>query len=178
MITMDKLPFNTNINWFSIKNYLGCLRVNMKNGFKITHILPILCVLCIFVAPLLASGSGRIQHAISDAIYQIYQPVCHQLPQRSWQLGGYPLAVCIRCTVFYFSGLLIVIFYYLKRTITFFPIRNYILFTLPTFFDIIAEMTGLSGSHNSIRVISAVFLAFAFFHCLLRSLASGRYYFA
>ena len=39
-------------------------------------------------------------------IYLFFSSICHQLPERSWHIGGEPLAVCIRCTSIYFGFLL------------------------------------------------------------------------
>lgn len=39
-------------------------------------------------------------------LYQSFALICHQLPERSWQLGGAPLAVCSRCTAIY-GGVLV-----------------------------------------------------------------------
>lgn len=39
--------------------------------------------------------------ALSFIIYQAFSYVCHQLPERSFFIAGYPLAVCARCTGVY-----------------------------------------------------------------------------
>lgn len=33
--------------------------------------------------------------------YLLFSPICHQIPERSFQLCGYPLAVCHRCSGVY-----------------------------------------------------------------------------
>jgi uncharacterized membrane protein len=38
-------------------------------------------------------------------IYLFFSAICHQLPARTWNLHGEPLAVCIRCTGIYFGFL-------------------------------------------------------------------------
>ena len=43
-------------------------------------------------------------------LYQSFSLICHQIPERSWQFSGAPLAVCSRCTAIYvgvFAGVLI-----------------------------------------------------------------------
>jgi uncharacterized membrane protein len=38
-------------------------------------------------------------HPIAAALgYFFFSPICHQLPDRAWQLFGHPLALCARCT--------------------------------------------------------------------------------
>lgn len=39
--------------------------------------------------------------ALSTPIYQAFSYVCHQIPERSFSIMGYPLAVCVRCTGIY-----------------------------------------------------------------------------
>jgi len=36
-------------------------------------------------------------------ISSFFSPVCHQIPEYSLSLFGYPLAVCARCTAIYFG---------------------------------------------------------------------------
>ena len=51
--------------------------------------------LAILAAPLLGSFP----------LYAFFSFICHQLPDRSWHLGGEPLGVCIRCTAISFGFL-------------------------------------------------------------------------
>ena len=41
-----------------------------------------------------------------ELIYKFFSSICHQIPARSWHIGGEPLGVCIRCTSIYFGFLL------------------------------------------------------------------------
>jgi uncharacterized membrane protein len=150
-----------------------------KNDVKKSRILPLLCLLFLWcsgivAAPLMISGGGSIRNAFSEVLYQIYQPVCHQLPQRSWQLAGYPLAVCIRCTVFYLTGLFIALYFFIKGSITLIPIKYYLLLALPSLVDFLLEKTGLHVTTFPVRTLTAILLAMAFFHCLIRSLSRDR----
>jgi uncharacterized membrane protein len=149
----------------------------MKLMIKSKSVLPVLIILFlwnsgILITPLLAASSYPLFKLLAGWLYQLYDPVCHQLPERSWDIAGMPLPTCIRCTVFYFCGLLITFYYFVKKTIILFPVKFYILLMLPTAFDFILEMTGLYNDTPLIRTVTAILLAYALFHCLIRSLCS------
>jgi uncharacterized membrane protein len=56
--------------------------------------------LAIVAAPVLASRA----HALPAALlYLAFSPICHQLPDRSFFLCGYPWAVCHRCAGVYWG---------------------------------------------------------------------------
>ncbi|HYM09095.1 MAG TPA: DUF2085 domain-containing protein [Bryobacterales bacterium] len=58
-------------------------------------------VAAIFAAPLLAEASS----VAAVPLYAAFSWVCHQRPQRTWLLGAYPLAVCVRCLGIYLGAL-------------------------------------------------------------------------
>ena len=37
--------------------------------------------------------------------YAVFSWICHQHPERTWHLAGYPLAVCVRCLGLYVGAL-------------------------------------------------------------------------
>jgi uncharacterized membrane protein len=51
----------------------------------------------IFLAPLLRSRSS----GAAPFFYALFSPICHQIPERSFFLRGFPLAVCGRCLGIY-----------------------------------------------------------------------------
>ena len=59
-------------------------------------------VLAAVVASPLAASAGRGEGWF---LYEAFEAVCHQQPERSWHLQGQPLAVCVRCFGLY-AGLL------------------------------------------------------------------------
>ncbi|MGH9901917.1 MAG: DUF2085 domain-containing protein [Pyrinomonadaceae bacterium] len=68
----------------------------------------------IFSAPLMqARGSVLWSHAV----YQAFGVVCHQMPERSFHFGGYPLAVCARCAGLYAGFAAGVLLYPLVRSV-------------------------------------------------------------
>ena len=73
----------------------------------------------IFAAPIAQAGRHT---TLASAIYYGFSFVCHQIPERSFHLGGHKFAVCSRCTGLY-SGFALAALVYpfvrsLKRTDT------------------------------------------------------------
>jgi uncharacterized membrane protein len=72
----------------------------------------------LLVAAPLAQANGL--QWFSLAVYEAFSHVCHQIPERSFYIAGYPLAVCARCTGLYVGFAVAVAFYplmtSLKRT--------------------------------------------------------------
>jgi uncharacterized membrane protein len=56
-----------------------------------------LCAVVV-AAPLLASHSC---HNVASVLYMLFSQICHQIPERSFSLCGYPLPVCHRCCGIY-----------------------------------------------------------------------------
>jgi uncharacterized membrane protein len=52
----------------------------------------------IAAAPWFASHS---YHNVASALYLLFSGICHQIPERSFALFGYPLPVCHRCAGIY-----------------------------------------------------------------------------
>jgi uncharacterized membrane protein len=69
-----------------------------------------LLVWCLLIvsAPYLALA-GVI--SLSNFLYYLFSVTCHQLPERSFFLFGYKLAVCSRCTGIYFGALISTLVY-------------------------------------------------------------------
>ena len=67
------------------------------------------CFLFISV-PLLREG-GSFSRRVSVLFTLFFSPVCHQIPDRSFHISGYPIAVCARCSGIYIGFLLGIIVY-------------------------------------------------------------------
>lgn len=70
----------------------------------------------ILAAPLCSSMGGNAAQA-GNALYQVYQPICHQIPERSYFLSGFQFGVCSRCSAIYLSFLLGTLLYPLVRNL-------------------------------------------------------------
>lgn len=64
----------------------------------------------IVATPILASYGGTAANG-AGLSYRIFSRVCHQFDSRSFHIGEYKFAVCIRCTMIYASFLLGVLCY-------------------------------------------------------------------
>jgi uncharacterized membrane protein len=70
-----------------------------------------------FLAAPLCSSMGGNSTQVGNALYQVYQPICHQIPERSLFLDGFQFGVCSRCSAIYLSFLLGTLFYPLVRNL-------------------------------------------------------------
>ncbi len=110
-----------------------------------------------YAAPIITS------EAIASVLYALYHPVCHQLPEHSFQIHGGALAVCARCTALYTSFLIGIIGCTFLHTWNFsFTSHRYyiILLAVPMVVDVAASwITGYSSTIAS-RVVSGGLFGF------------------
>jgi uncharacterized membrane protein len=107
----------------------------------------------IFVVPWLVGATG----AETGFLRLLYQPVCHQLAERSLQVAGESTAVCSRCTGLYLGGALGL----LVMAVTMTPLRGSRLTWLlaasaPTLIDVGARVAGLPGLPDVPRLLVAL----------------------
>jgi uncharacterized membrane protein len=100
-------------------------------------------VASIVLAPVLrAQGAPLASHLI----YQFFHVACHQIPERSFHVGGHAFAVCARCFGLYAGALAGVAVYPLARPVTreWTPARSWLLLAaVPTAVDFALGFTGL-----------------------------------
>ena len=65
----------------------------------------------IMLAPWLRSRSS----GLSPFLYACFAPICHQIPSRSFELFGFPMAVCARCLGIYAGFLAGTVLYPIRR---------------------------------------------------------------
>lgn len=108
--------------------------------------------------------------AASAVIYGAFSAVCHQIPERSFHLRGYPLAVCSRCTAIYAGFLLGLLAYPLRGAIDggeFPPRRWLILAGIPMLLDFMAGFAGVAeNTFLSRSLTGALFGAAAAFYLM------------
>ena len=150
------------------------LNVNSNLSKKITLAISLgltMWIVGIVVTPLLAAAEGLFGQKIASFAYFFYQPVCHQIHERSLLFEGYTFAVCVRCFSFYLGGLFIAVIYLFKDKIQMLKISSYILLVAPAVLDFGFEKFNLYTNIDLLRLVTGLLLGIAIFHLLLVSLS-------
>lgn len=92
----------------SIENYVSQNFVKQRKrqafrAWSAVFSLASVWIVLILAAPLAQMNGLTV---LSDSLYGVFGFVCHQISERSFHAGGFPLAVCSRCFGFYFGFLL------------------------------------------------------------------------
>ena len=131
-------------------------------------------LLGIILAPVLASSTIFWQNQIAKIIYFIYQPVCHQFPERSFLINKFPFAVCVRCFAVYLSGLLLAIYYLFKESITMLKLSTYGILSIFPVIDFILEKFNMYHNLMILRFITGMLLGYVLFHMLIAGISDVR----
>lgn len=110
----------------------------------------------VVLAPVLRDAGWA---AAAQVVYLGFHAVCHQIPERSFYVGEFPLAVCARCTGLYAGAAAGVLLYPLARplTRTDAPARGWLLAAaLPTTIDLLLGVTGLWANTHLSRLLTAL----------------------
>ncbi|HBT85919.1 MAG TPA: hypothetical protein DEF85_09545 [Clostridiaceae bacterium] len=101
------------------------------------------------------TNQGRQLNKCSQLISKI--PICHRLPDRTFNIRGHYLPVCSRCTGFYigaFSYFIYVYFYYVQYTSSLIILA--ILMLLPAFLDGFTQLLNFRISNNTLRLFTGL----------------------
>lgn len=107
----------------------------------------------IIAAPLLAAA----RNGWSVSIYQAFSFLCHQLPERSFFIGGHKLAVCSRCSGLYLGATVTLLFYPLLRSlrVTHTPDRKWLFAAaVPLFVDFFLTFVGIWENTHTTRFVT------------------------
>ncbi|XRP96921.1 DUF2085 domain-containing protein [Methanocaldococcus sp. 16A] len=139
--------------------------MKLYNVYLIFLFLFLIFYIGIFLAPYTAylGEHSQIFKIISIFLYSVYSPICHQLPQRSYFIFGYKMAVCARCFGIY-TGVLIgmLIYPFIKKLNDFkLPHKKYLIISLiPMAIDGTTQLIGLRESFNELRFITGFIAGF------------------
>ncbi len=106
--------------------------------------------------PILAPYLMHIGHPLpARMIYTVYSFLCHQLPERSYFIFGYQMAICQRCVAMYGSILLGgLLFGLLRGGLRPLSWKVYILLNVPVAIDGVMQLVGLWESTWWLRTIT------------------------
>ncbi len=154
-------------------------RHNMKTIFnrKILSLISLglfLWLAGIVFAPVLASSEIKPLQYLSSFFYFLYQPVCHQMADRSILIDHIPMAVCIRCFAVYLGGLFLSIFYLSYKKITMWSFSTYLILLIPVLFDFLLEKFNLYSDLSLVRFGSGLLLGIVIFQLLFLSTVLHR----
>jgi uncharacterized membrane protein len=129
-----------------------------RAAWAVTLAIALAFVGVIVAAPLLRARGSLL---LSQAIYQGFHTACHQMPERSFHLEGFPLAVCARCFGLYAGGLAGLLIYPLARGLKRMdaPHRTWLfLAALPTSVDFALGLFGVWENTHWSRFLTAFLL--------------------
>jgi uncharacterized membrane protein len=115
--------------------------------------------LCLIATAPWARAHGH--ETLAGVAYLSFGAVCHQMPERSFYLFGFPLAVCARCTGLYVGGAAGVLLYPAVRGLRRrdVPARGWLLAAgVPTSFDFALGLFGIWANTHLSRFLTASLL--------------------
>jgi uncharacterized membrane protein len=128
----------------------------------------------IVLAPVLAASEIKPLSYLSSFLYFLYQPVCHQMADRSVLIDYIPMAVCVRCFAAYLGGWLLSIFYLKYKKITMWPTSIYLTLLIPFIFDFLLEKIHLYSNIGLVRFGTGMLLGIVIFQLFFLSTASRQ----
>jgi uncharacterized membrane protein len=97
----------------------------------------------------------------ANLIYSAYRFGCHQLPSRSYFIGGHQIAYCQRCMATYTSLFLsVILFAFVRRWLKPLSWKMYVLFLVPLALDGVSQLLGLRASNWLLRTITGALFGF------------------
>lgn len=84
-------------------------------------------------------------------------PICHRMPERTFNIRGHYFPVCARCTGFYIGAFFYFIFvYFFYVQYTTFIILIAFLMLIPTFLDGFTQLFDIRESNNILRLFTGL----------------------
>jgi uncharacterized membrane protein len=144
-----------------------------KKVILITFIGLSLWIAGIIITPILSNREEIFFQKIASFLYFFYQPVCHQIPERSIWVDGFSMALCTRCFSFYLGGFIVTGIYLFKEHVHNWRLSRYILLVSPVLFDFIFEKLDFYSNIPGLRIITGLLLGIAIFHLVISSFSSN-----
>jgi uncharacterized membrane protein len=125
----------------------------------------------ITITPVLGAAAYPFSRKLTAFAYFFYQPVCHQIPDRSFWIGDFTMTVCIRCFSFYLGGFCILLFILFRNKINRWKMSTYFLLMMPAIVDFLLEKFNLYTNFEGLRFFTGLVFGIALFHLLILSVA-------
>ena len=125
----------------------------------------------IIITPVLAAAGHPFSHKLAAFSYFFYQPVCHQIPDRSFWIGDFTMTVCVRCFSFYLGGFCTLLFILIRNKINRWKMSAYFLLMMPAIVDFLLEKLYLYSDMDGLRFFTGLVFGIALFHLLILSIA-------
>lgn len=126
--------------------------------------------LAVFFAPIMAASNHAFLQILGGGVYFFMDPVCHQLPERSLFIDGWPLPVCGRCTTIYLSAFATLLFYMLKGHLVRWPGWIYLGIILFVGLEIGLEKLDLIQNWFELRLLNGSLLGILFARLFMESI--------
>ena len=131
-------------------------------------------LLALILAPLMIqSGIPFLQYP-GTAVYFLADPVCHQLPERSFFIDEMPMPVCVRCFSIYLGGFFLFTFALVKQPLRIWP--KWIYFVTAAFLsiEILTEHLNVYQNSFKLRLFSGFILGILLFRIVLETIAKEK----
>lgn len=148
-------------NSYTPQNAIAAQRRQARRVWAVGLIVVFFWVSLILAAPITKAGGFA---AVSSPLYAFFSYICHQIPDRSFHVGGEQFAVCSRCFGVYFGLLLGFAVYPLWRAIDEVePLPRFWLFLglIPIAIDWALTIFGIWENTQASRFITGLILGIA-----------------
>ena len=126
--------------------------------------------LLLFSAPVMTYSQLPILKFSGAFLYLLFDPVCHQLPERSFYFFDIPFPVCIRCTSIYLGSLFLLGFSFISGQFKTLPAKTLLLPAGFIFLEITLEKAGLYQNQPLLRILSGFLLGIILTRLLIEGL--------
>jgi uncharacterized membrane protein len=134
----------------------------------------IVWIFIILAAPIMRSSEITFLNRISEYLYFIFEPVCHQIPERSILINSEPLAVCSRCFAAYVGGFLLILLITLKKKPIHYNLNMILFLFAPAVIDFLSEQCGLYSDILIIRIITGLMLGVGISYLIVFSITDSQ----
>ena len=152
------------------------IKITSKKTFMILTIGALIWHILIILAPILKSTNLLFLNKLSEYFYFLFEPVCHQILERSILIDSEPMAVCSRCFSIYLGSLSILVYALLKKET--FKINLYTVsaFCLPALIDFVFGKFGVYNDSEITRILTGLPLGAGIMFLILFSLSDIKNY--